>query len=118
MALVNAYAVRTAGGAGRANNAAATYTVPVGRIFLCTEFYLSSQDATGAMAFLTTGAGGGVPANDVAAIHCILALNPVQQFVFGTPIEFAAGTVVTVDDDPTTGGANTSRFVGFRGYTK
>ncbi|MFH1743760.1 MAG: hypothetical protein ABIH23_32550 [bacterium] len=119
MALVSQYGlVNGAGGAGSRANSGIAYTVPVGQIFLCTELAASTIETAGSVVHLTTGAGGGVAANDVAVMNMLIGVNPTEQLIFSTPIQFAAGTVVTIDTTQITGGAGDIDYVGFRGYTK
>ncbi|MFH1743762.1 MAG: hypothetical protein ABIH23_32560 [bacterium] len=119
MALINRYAAVAATGAlTRANmGAGAAYLVPANRILHVTEIFAYTTDVTGANVFLTTGVGGLVPANDRVAIHCPAA-NPYQKMRFGTPIEFAAGTTVTLDETETNGAGVATVLAGWTGYTK
>lgn len=116
--LVNAYGTATnSGAATRANVLTATYTVPANRRLKVTGFYLGTNDGTGGFGYLTTGAGGTVAANDVAAI-VVLAAVPFVYVTFASPIAFAAGTVVTCDGEQTASGAAVDTHIGFQGFVE
>ena len=114
--IVNQYGTATnSGAATRANLAAATFTVPTGRRLMVTEVYFMTDDATGGFVYLTTGAGGLVAANDVFAAGVLVAA-PTLHWKFANPIQFAAGTVVTLDAEQTASGAGVVTHAGWNGY--